>query len=81
MRCKSIGLTTRGRFPSLELLNSPDDPLDHRVVPVITTKLRVPVGGHHLEDTIPDIEHGDVEGSTTKVINGDLLVAGFLSSP
>jgi hypothetical protein len=38
------------------------------------SQVGIPVGRLHLEDTVTDVEDGDVEGSTTKVENGDLFL-------
>ncbi len=50
------------------------DPVDDGVVPVVAAELRVAVGGHDLEDTVADVEDGDVEGAAAEVVDSDLLV-------
>ena len=65
---------------ALVLLEFVDDPLDERVVPVVTAELGVAIGGKHFEHSIADFEHRDVEGTTAKVIDGDFFVGLFIES-
>ena len=50
------------------------DMVNESVVPVVTTELGVAVGREDLENTVGDFEHRDIEGSTTEVINSNLLI-------
>src|SRR5579884_3703806 len=49
-------------------------PVDNALVEVITTQVRVTVGTLHLEDAFAEFEDGDIEGTTTEVIDGDALI-------
>jgi molecular chaperone DnaK len=55
----------------LELL---DQVVDDALVPVVTTEVVVTVGGLHLDDTVADLQQGDVEGTATEVEDEDGLV-------
>ncbi len=55
----------------LELL---DQVVDDALVPVVTTEVVVTVGGLHLDDTVADLQEGDVEGTATEVEDEDRLV-------
>ena len=40
-------------------------------IEVLTTKMGVTVGRLDLEDTVGDFEDGDIEGTSTKIVDGD----------
>ena len=44
-----------------------DHPVDERVVPVVTTELRVAGGGANVEYALSDLKHGHVERATAEV--------------
>jgi len=50
------------------------DPLDDPLVEVVAAKVRVAVGGTHLEDAVPELEDRDVERPAAEVVDGDLAV-------
>ncbi len=50
------------------------DPFDDTLIEVIATQESVTVGGLHLEDTLANVEDGDVESAASQIIDGDLLV-------
>jgi hypothetical protein len=54
------------------LLVELDEVVNDTVVKVLTTKVGVTSGGQDLEDTIIDGEKGDIEGSTTEIVDDDL---------
>ena len=62
---------------ALELV---EDPIHQSIVPVVTAKVRVAVGGFDLEDTVADFQHRDVEGTSAQIINRDLLVLLFIQT-
>ncbi|KAL7278603.1 LOW QUALITY PROTEIN: hypothetical protein ACG7TL_007604 [Trametes sanguinea] len=55
-----------------------DEVVDDTVVEVLTTKVSVTGGSQHLEDTVVDGEQGDIEGTTTKIVDNDLRLAALL---
>ena len=55
----------------LELIGHPVD--DH-MVEVITTEVGITVGRFYLEDTVAQLQDGDIERTTTQVIHGDLHI-------
>src|SRR5437588_13107905 len=52
-----------GQIDAAVLLEFVNDPIDEDVVPVVTAKVGVAIGRLHLENTITDLEHGDIEGA------------------
>lgn len=56
---------------SLELL---DEVTDKGDIEVLTTKVSVTVGGLDLEHTAGDLEDGDIESTTTKIVDSDNTV-------
>ena len=37
-------------------------------------RMRVPVRGDYLENTVTDLQNGNIEGAATEVVDGDFLV-------
>ena len=50
------------------------------LVEVLTTEVGVTVGGLDLEDAGGDLKDGDIEGTTTKIVDGDGAVLGLLET-
>lgn len=61
----------------LELANHVANQVD---IEILTTKVCVTVGGFDLEDTVLDLEDGDIEGTTTKIVDGDNAVSLLLQT-
>lgn len=61
----------------LEVGNHVADQVD---VEVLTTQVGVTVGGLDLEDTVLDLEDGDIESTTTKIVDGDDAVSLLLKT-
>ena len=59
----------------LELADNVTDEVD---VEVLTTEVSVTVGGLDLEDTLLDLKDGDIESTTTKIVDGDNTVGLLL---
>jgi hypothetical protein len=49
-------------------------------IEVLTTEVGVTVGGLDLEDTVLDLQNGDIEGTTTKIVDGDNAVGLLLET-
>jgi hypothetical protein len=49
-------------------------------IEILTTKVGVTVGGLDLEDTVLDLEDGDIEGTTTKIVDSDNAVGLLLQT-
>ncbi|KAF3068827.1 hypothetical protein CFAM422_007852 [Trichoderma lentiforme] len=67
-------IETRGL---LELANHVADQVD---IEILTTKVGVTVGGLDLEDTVLDLQDGDIESTTTKIVDGDNAVGLLLKT-
>lgn len=67
-------IKTRGL---LELANHVADQVD---IEILTTKVGVTVGGLDLEDTVLDLQDGDIESTTTKIVDGDNAVGLLLKT-
>ncbi|ROW15263.1 hypothetical protein VPNG_02959 [Cytospora leucostoma] len=53
----------------------------HKVdVEVLTTQVGVTVGGLDLENTVLDLQHGDIESTTTKIVDSDNTVSLLLET-
>jgi len=60
-----------GEINALLFLELLDEVADKGDVEVLTTKVGVTVGGLDLEHTVRDLEDGDIEGTSTKIVDGD----------
>src|SRR5699024_4610801 len=60
-----------GQVDALRILEAFDQPVDDGLVPVVTTEVVVTVGGLDLHDAVTDLQEGDVEGTTTEVVDED----------
>src|SRR6266404_7725230 len=49
------------------LLEFADDPINEDIVPVVTAKVGVAVGGLYLKNAVADLEHRDVEGAAAQI--------------
>lgn len=61
----------------LEVLNNVADQSD---IEVLTTQVSVTVGGLDLEDTLLDLQNGDIESTATKIVDGDHTVSLLLET-
>jgi hypothetical protein len=61
----------------LELL---DDVADQGNVEVLTTQVGITVGGLDLEDTLLDLQNGDIESTTTQIVDSDNTVSLLLKT-
>ena len=52
--------------------------LNDAVVEVLATKMGVTSSGQDLEDTVVDGQEGDIEGTTTEIVDDDLRLAALL---
>lgn len=68
------GLDILGDVDSALLLELGADVFDEGVVKVLTAEKSVTVSGFDFEDTLLDFEDGDIEGSSTEIIDGDDFV-------
>ncbi len=55
-----------------------DEVLDDMVIEIFTTKMSVTSGGHDLEDTVVDGQEGNIESSTTEIVDDNLGLSAFL---
>lgn len=62
------------------LLEVLDDVADQADIKVLTTQVSVTVGGLDLEDSLLDLKDGDIEGTTTQVVNSNHTVALLLKT-
>ena len=60
------------------LLVELDEVVDDTVVEVLTTEMGITGGSQDLEDSVIDGEKGDIESSTTEIVDDDLRFATFL---
>lgn len=63
--------------PSLFLILF-DEVVDHMVVEVFITEIGVTCGGQGLKDTVVNRKEGDVKGSTSEIVDDDLLLTTLL---
>jgi hypothetical protein len=55
--------------------------VDDALVEILTTKMGVTSGGQDLENTLVDGEQGDIEGTTTEIVDDDLaLTVGLVQA-
>ena len=62
-----------GQVDAVGVLELLDQPVDDRLVPVVTAELVVTGGCTDLDDTVADLQEGDVEGTATEVEDQDGL--------
>jgi hypothetical protein len=55
-----------------------DEEVHHALVEVLATKVGVAGGRENLKDAVVDREEGDIEGTTTQVVDDDALLAALL---
>ena len=60
-------------MPSL-FLNSADHPVDDALIEIVAAKMRVAVGGLHLDDALAHFEDRHVERAAAEVVDGDRFV-------
>jgi NAD-specific glutamate dehydrogenase len=60
------------------LLEELDEVLHHTLVKVLTAQMGVTIGGKNLEDAVVDGESGNVEGTTAKIKDKDVLLLALL---
>jgi hypothetical protein len=65
---------------TLLLLELLDEVADEGNIEVLTTKVGVTVGRLDLKDTILDLENGDIESTTTKIVDGYNVVGGLVET-
>ena len=65
------GLDILGDVDSALLLKLSADVVDESIVKVLTAEKSVTVGRFDFEDTLLDFEDGDIEGSSSEIIDGD----------
>lgn len=69
-----------GEIKARLLLEVLDNVADKADIKVLTTKVGITVGGLDLEHTLLDLQNGDIEGTTTKVIDGNDTVGLLLQT-
>lgn len=65
---------------ALLLLELLDEVADEGDIEVLTTKMGVTVGGLDLKDTVLDLEDGDIESTTAKIVDSDDVVLGLVQT-
>lgn len=60
------------------LLVELDEVVDDTVIEIFTTKMGITSGSQDLEDTIIDGQEGDIEGSSSEIVDDDLAFATLL---
>ena len=60
------------------LLVELDEVVNDTVIEILTTQVSVTSGGQDLKDTVVDGEEGDIEGTTTEIVDDDLRLAALL---
>ncbi len=50
------------------------------MVKVITAQEGIAAGGFHLEETVADLENGDIKGAAAQVVHGDGFVFAFVQT-
>jgi len=74
------GHAVTGKVDALLVLELLDEVADEGDIEVLTTKVSVTVGRLDLEDTALDLKDGNIEGTTTKIVDGDDTVALLLET-
>ena len=57
-----------------------DEPFDDLLVHVVTTQVRIPVGGLHLDDSFAHLQNRDVKGAASEVVDRDGFVFFLVQS-
>lgn len=65
---------------ALLLLEGLDEVADEGDVEIFTTKVGVTVGRLDLKDTVLDLEDGDIESTTSKIVDSDDAVGGLVKT-
>jgi len=65
---------------TLLLLELLDEVADEGDVEIFTTKMSVTVGGLDLEDTVLDLQDGDIESTTSQIVDSDNVVGGLVKT-
>ena len=63
-----------GKVNTLCLLELVDHPVCDRVIEVITAEVSITVGCQNLDDTVTDLDDGDIEGTAAEIVYHDLLL-------
>lgn len=74
------GHAVTGEIEARILLEGLDNVAHKTNIKVLTTQVSVTVGGLDFEDTLLNLQNGDVEGTTTKVEDGDNTVSLLLQT-
>ena len=72
------GKNVAGKIDTGLLLVLGHDVVLEGLVKVLTSEEGVTVGGLDFEDTVTDLQDGDIEGTTSKIVNSDGLLGGVL---
>ena len=62
-----------GQIHAFLCLEFADHPFHDALIKIITAKACITIGGKNLDDTVADLDDGNIEGTAAKVINHDLL--------
>jgi hypothetical protein len=65
---------------ALLLLELVDEVADESDIEVLTSEVRVTVGGLDLKDTGLDLKNGDIESTTAQIVDGDDVVGGLVKT-
>ena len=67
-------------LPGLGLLEVFRQPVHDDLVKVVAAQVGVAVGGEHLADSVADLQHRDVEGSSSEIEDQNRLVVRLLQA-